>query len=146
MSLSQFAGVRSQSLAWGEAMKRTGCMTPGESAMKRRDFIRFGSLSLLGITLSQYLELRHLMARAGGSTLKIEPRHKLAFCCFWKGVPATSTHGIPSPPADFERSPPTWREFKSPSYCLRQLNRWTNWPSSARCIRRKSATPRQSTT
>ena len=46
-------------------MKRLGCLSPAEAMRKRRDFLRVGSLGLLGISLSQYLELKNVMAAAG---------------------------------------------------------------------------------
>ena len=75
-------------------------MTPGESAMKRRDFIRIGSLSLLGITLSQYLELRHLMARTG---VNIENRAKAQACIllFLEGGPSHIDTWDPKPTSGF---------------------------------------------
>lgn len=46
-------------------MTRAGCLCYNESDLKRRHFIRVGTLSLLGISLSQYLELKDLMAAPG---------------------------------------------------------------------------------
>jgi hypothetical protein len=45
-------------------MKKSGRCSGGH--FKRRDFLRVGSLSFLGISLSQYLELRHTLAAVGG--------------------------------------------------------------------------------
>ena len=45
-------------------MERAGCLTCSEASLRRRDFLRVGSLSLLGISLSQYLRLKEVMAAA----------------------------------------------------------------------------------
>ena len=68
--------------------------------MKRRDFIRIGSLSLLGITLSQYLELKHLMARTG---VNIENRAKAQACIllFLEGGPSHIDTWDPKPTSGF---------------------------------------------
>ena len=46
-------------------MKQSGCLRYTESDWARRDFLRVGSLSFLGISLSQYLEAK-VLAAAGG--------------------------------------------------------------------------------
>jgi uncharacterized protein (DUF1501 family) len=43
-------------------MRTVGCLECTESTLRRRDFLRVGSLSLLGCSLTQYLQLRTLMA------------------------------------------------------------------------------------
>ncbi len=46
-------------------MKWSGCLQCTGENLGRRDFLRVGSLSLLGFKLSQYLALKDLMAKAG---------------------------------------------------------------------------------
>jgi len=43
-------------------MTKVGCLRCDETTLGRRDFLRVGSLGLLGVSLSQYLELTNLMA------------------------------------------------------------------------------------
>lgn len=50
-------------------MKTVGCVTCSEESWQRRDFLRVGSLSLLGISLSQYLRARELMAAVPGASI-----------------------------------------------------------------------------
>ena len=51
-------------------MINTGCFGCGGDTTRRRDFLRAGSLSFLGISLSQYLGLQKLMAATSGSAGK----------------------------------------------------------------------------
>ena len=54
-------------------MKKIGCLSPAEAVFRRRDFLRVGALGLLGIHLSQYLQLKSVMAAAG---VDVEKRAK----------------------------------------------------------------------
>lgn len=47
-------------------MSKPGCLTCKSGRVVRRHFLRVGSLSLLGMNLSQYLNIRSVLA-AGGS-------------------------------------------------------------------------------
>ena len=49
-------------------MQRSGCLQCTESNLRRRDFLRVGSLSLLGVSLSQYLRLKKVQAANGVQT------------------------------------------------------------------------------
>ena len=51
-------------------MRRVGCLPCSESTLRRRDFLRVGGLSLLGIHLSQFLKLRSVMAASDGARSK----------------------------------------------------------------------------
>src|SRR6266480_4035130 len=46
-------------------MPQAGCLECNDATLRRRDFLRVGSLSLLGISLSRYLELQSVMAAEG---------------------------------------------------------------------------------
>ena len=46
---------------------KIGCQTFTKSDLERRQFLRVGSLSFLGISLSRYIELKSLMAAEGSS-------------------------------------------------------------------------------
>ena len=48
-------------------MKKVGCLTCSEADLARRDFLRVGSIGVLGLSLSQLLEVRSVMA-AGSKT------------------------------------------------------------------------------
>ena len=50
-------------------MKKVGCLTCTEDQLGRRDFLRVGSLGFLGISLSQFLQLKSLMASEGHPVL-----------------------------------------------------------------------------
>ena len=41
-----------------------GCLSCSEEQVRRRDFLRIGSLGLLGISLGQFLQARSVMAAA----------------------------------------------------------------------------------
>ena len=43
-------------------MKKVGCLTCTEAELGRRDFLRVGSVGVLGLSLSQVLELESVMA------------------------------------------------------------------------------------
>ena len=51
-------------------MRQIGCLQCTESTVRRRDFVRVGGLSLLGIHLSQFLKLRSVMAASDGARSK----------------------------------------------------------------------------
>ena len=43
-------------------MRKIGCLDINDPALKRRHFLKVGSLSLLGISMSQFLRVESLMA------------------------------------------------------------------------------------
>jgi hypothetical protein len=81
-------------------MKEAGCLVCDEANMRRRDFLRVGSLSLLGIHLSQYLRWRQLIAEAAGNT----PSKAKAQACIllWlEGGPSQMDTWDPKPSSPF---------------------------------------------
>src|SRR5438094_7878116 len=80
-------------------MKDLPCGCGGEH-VKRRDFLRVGSLSLLGISLSQYLELNSLMAAAG----RVDKNAKAQACILlWlEGGPSQVDTWDPKPSSAFK--------------------------------------------
>ena len=80
-------------------MKNPACGSAGEH-LKRRDFLRVGSLSLLGISLSQYLELNSLMAAAG----RVDKDAKAQSCILlWlEGGPSQMDTWDPKPTSAFK--------------------------------------------
>ena len=67
-------------------MKYTGCLLPTPDVLARRSFLKVGSLSLLGMSLSRYLEAAHLAAKAGKD---VEPAKAQSCILIWlEGGPA----------------------------------------------------------
>src|SRR5688500_10036939 len=54
----------------GRIVTHTGCLNCNEANLRRRDFLRVGSLSFLGLSLSQYLKLANLQASTSPESLK----------------------------------------------------------------------------
>ena len=81
-------------------MKLPGC-SDYLASLPRRDFLRVGSLSLLGISLSQYLELKSVMAEAG---VEVEKKAKAQACILlWlEGGPAQMDTFDPKPTSGFK--------------------------------------------
>ena len=48
-------------------MKKIGCLDFNDPVLKRRHFLKVGSLSLLGISMSQFLRVESLLAAAQGA-------------------------------------------------------------------------------
>ncbi len=81
-------------------MKRFGCLGY-EAALGRRDFLRVGSLSLLGISLSQYLELKSVMAAAGIDAQK-QAKAQACILLWLEGGPAQMDTFDPKPSSGFK--------------------------------------------
>ena len=58
-------------------MRHAGCLTCNADNLRRRDFLRVGSLSLLGINLTQFLRLNQGMA---ATVEKPKPKAKAQAC------------------------------------------------------------------
>src|SRR6266540_1372260 len=81
-------------------MTTAGCLTCSEANLRRRDFLRVGSLSLLGINLSQYLRLKQVMAAQPGNS----PQKAKAQACIllWlEGGPCQMDTWDPKPSSPF---------------------------------------------
>jgi hypothetical protein len=81
-------------------MTKTGCLACNQANLARRDFLRVGSLSLLGINLSQYLRLRQTMAATSASS----PSTAKAQACIllWlEGGPSQMDTWDPKPSSPF---------------------------------------------
>ena len=81
-------------------MKRVGCLGY-EAGLGRRDFLRVGSLSLLGISLSQYLELKSVMAAAGIDAQK-QAKAQACILLWLEGGPAQMDTFDPKPSSGFK--------------------------------------------
>src|SRR5438094_217555 len=82
-------------------MKKVGCLVCSDATLRRRDFLRVGSLSLLGIGLSQYLEMKSLMAAAG---VEADKKSKAQACILlWlEGGPSHIDTWDPKPNSSFK--------------------------------------------
>src|SRR4051812_25795901 len=77
-------------------MPRAGCLTLSEAQMRRRDFLKAGSLGFLGIHLSQFLEARAVAAPTTGSKAQ-------ACILFWlEGGPSHIDTWDPKPNSSFK--------------------------------------------
>ena len=82
-------------------MKRAGCLRITPNLMRRRAFLRVGSLSLLGVHLSQCLKARHLMAASGRSSgLKASARSCILI--WLEGGPSQVDTWDPKPNSSFK--------------------------------------------
>lgn len=81
-------------------MEKVGCLNCTESSLRRRDFLRVGSLSLLGINLAQFLKAQSLVAANQGKA----PKPKAQACIlFWlEGGPSQIDTWDPKPNSSFK--------------------------------------------
>ena len=79
-------------------MKKAGCLD--HQFMERRDFLRVGSLSLLGMGLSQYLQLKNVMAAAGLAVEK-QAKAQSVILLFLEGGPSQVDTFDPKPNSSF---------------------------------------------
>ena len=85
-------------------MRRAGCLTVTDELLKRRHFLRVGSLSLLGISLPQYLNFKSLLAAAGKDTHR--PGTAQACILVWlEGGPSHVDTWDPKPNSSFKPIP-----------------------------------------
>ena len=81
-------------------MRKAGCLTFTEADLARRDFIRVGSLGFLGMSMSQYLHLSHLMGAEGSSAKKAKAQ---ACILLWlEGGPSQVDTWDPKPNSSFK--------------------------------------------
>ncbi len=69
-------------------MKKAGCLSYTKAELDRRDFLRVGSLSLLGIHLSQYLALKHVLAAAESEELDRNAKAQACILLWLEGGPS----------------------------------------------------------
>src|SRR5262245_18987378 len=81
-------------------MRKSVCLVCTEANIRRRDFLRVGSLSLLGIRLSQYLQWRPVMA---GTPRNASSKAKAQACILlWlEGGPSQMDTWDPKPSSPF---------------------------------------------
>ena len=69
-------------------MRKAGCLDCSEASLRRREFLRVGSLSLLGINLSQYLELRNGMSLASSDGVHQKAKAQACILLWLEGGPS----------------------------------------------------------
>ena len=85
-------------------IRKAGCLTVTEDLLKRRHFLRVGSLSLLGISLPQYLKSRSLQAATGKHSRR--PATAQACILVWlEGGPSQVDTWDPKPNSSFKPIP-----------------------------------------
>ena len=82
-------------------MKHAGCLSCSERDLARRDFLRIGSLSLLGISLAQYLEFRSVMA-AGAGGMDQKAKAESCILLWLEGGPSHIDTWDPKPNSSFK--------------------------------------------
>lgn len=85
----------------GVKMVKAGCLTITKELLKRRHFLQVGSLSLLGINLSQYLELKTLMAESDND-LKRKATAEACVVIWLEGGPSQVDTWDPKPNSNFK--------------------------------------------
>src|SRR5215831_13024925 len=87
--------------SWGPSSKEWSEPSSGaDASLARRDFLRVGTLSLLGISLSQYLEAKSALAASGASTNRAKAE---ACIMFWlEGGPSHVDTWDPKPNSSFK--------------------------------------------
>lgn len=81
-------------------MKTRGCVGCDGNHFTRRDFLRVGSLSFLGIHLSQFLRLQHTLAAVGGLTRR--PKAEACIMLWLDGGPSQIDTWDPKPNSSFK--------------------------------------------
>lgn len=84
-------------------MKKVGCLDCTEANVGRRDFLRVGSLSFLGVSLSQYLELKQAMAGAAlGQPKKLAAKAESCILIWLQGGASQVDTWDPKPSSGFK--------------------------------------------
>ena len=83
-------------------MKKVGCLDCTEANLRRRDFLRVGSLSLVGISLSQYLELKQAMAAAAPDKAKKQATAEACILIWLEGGASQVDTWDPKPGSGFK--------------------------------------------
>ncbi|MBM3801347.1 MAG: DUF1501 domain-containing protein [Acidimicrobiia bacterium] len=83
-------------------MRKAGCLHFNESDLRRREFLRVGSLSLLGISLSQYLELKSGLVTASSEVVHSKARAQACILLWLEGGPSQVDTWDPKPNSGFK--------------------------------------------
>ena len=85
-------------------IRKAGCLTVTRELLKRRHFLRVGSLSLLGISLPQFLNFRSLQA-AGGKDTRKQGTAQACILVWLEGGPSHVDTWDPKPNSSFKPIP-----------------------------------------
>src|SRR5258705_8987910 len=83
-------------------MRKAGCLDCSEANLRRREFIRVGSLSLLGIGLRQYLELRSGTCMASSDGTHNKAKAQACILLWLEGGPSQVDTWDPKPNSGFK--------------------------------------------
>ena len=83
-------------------LRQVGCLDCTEANLRRRDFLRVGSLSFLGISLSQYLELKQVMAAAAPDKAKKQATAEACILIWLQGGASQVDTWDPKPGSGFK--------------------------------------------
>lgn len=81
-------------------MTKSGCLVCSDASLRRRDFLRVGSLSLLGVHLSQYLRLKQAMAAVPASATS-KAKAQACILLWLEGGPSQMDTWDPKPSSPF---------------------------------------------
>jgi hypothetical protein len=93
--------MQEQTSGRADSTKSAGCLSCNATSVRRRDFLRVGSLSLLGISLAQYLKLQSVLAAGGGAAGK-KPRAQACILFWLEGAPSQVDTWDPKPNSGFK--------------------------------------------
>ena len=116
-------------------MSCSGCLNLTRRQSLRRDFLRVGSLGLLG-----GINLPQLYVRADTQKLRMA-RRSPAFCCGWRVARVRWTPGIPSRVPPSSRSPRTCGDSDFGIAAASSQSAWTSSPSCVPCTPRGNDHP-----
>jgi len=81
-------------------MKKAGCLDCSPHNLRRRDFLRVGSLGLMGISLSQYLRMKQSFAGIS-EAVSYTPKAQSVILLFLEGGPSQMDTWDPKPGSPF---------------------------------------------
>ena len=86
-------------------MKKIGCLDFNDPVLKRRHFLKVGSLSLLGISMSQFLRVESLLAAAQGAVGGRKGKAQSCILLWLEGGPSQVDTWDPKPNSSFKPIP-----------------------------------------
>ena len=86
-------------------MRKIGCLDINDPALKRRHFLKVGSLSLLGISMSQFLQVERLMAAVEGKGAGKKGKAQACILLWLEGGPSQMDTWDPKKNSSFKPIP-----------------------------------------
>ena len=83
-------------------MRKIGCLDANDPVLKRRHFLKVGSLSLLGISMSQFLRVESLMAAVQGNGGAKKGKAQSCILLWLEGGPSQVDTWDPKPNSSFK--------------------------------------------